>query len=85
MTKPKTLDELFEGREIRRAKQEDRFMAKLDRRMDAAEALIGHLQGEKGFRYYINIRSKTGRLTGAIKEFATKLAATDYLLRNRYV
>lgn len=81
----KTVEELMVGWESRRMKYEDRFMAKLDRQMDAAEPMIGELQGEKGHRYYINVRSATGRLTGAIREFATKVEASDYLIRNRYV
>lgn len=85
MTLRKTDEELMEGRARRRAKYEDRFMDRLDRRMAEAEPLIGELQGEKGHRFYINVRSKDGRLTGAIREFANRSDATAYLLRNNYV
>lgn len=69
----------------RRVAAEDRFLDKLDRLSAKALPLVGHLQGEKGLRFYINVRTLAGRLTGAIREFATETAAIDYLIRNRYV
>jgi hypothetical protein len=69
----------------RRVAAEDRYLDKLERLVKLAEPLVGHLQGEKGFRYYINVRSAAGRLTGAIREFASEGLAIDYLIRNRYV
>lgn len=69
----------------RRVAAEDRYLDRLERLVKLAEPLVGHLQGEKGLRYYINIRSAAGRLTGAIREFGTEIAAIDYLIRNRYV
>lgn len=85
MTARKSIDELLDGRERRRMKYEDRFLDKLDRQMGKAEALIGKLMREGRTIFYINVQSKTGRLTGAVKEFATSGAASDYLIRNRYV
>lgn len=85
MTKRKTLEELMDGRDIRRGKQEDRFLDKLDRKLAAADAFIGELMREGTTIFYINVRSAAGRLTGATREFAHRAGATDYLIRNRYV
>lgn len=75
----------FNYRAKRRVAAEDRFLEKLDHRMEEARTLIGQMQGEAGLRYYINVRSKAGGLTGSIREFTNEMNAIDYLLRNNYV
>lgn len=85
MTQRMTDDERMEARDRARGKADDRAYDRLERRSKAAEALIGHLQGENGFRFYINIRSANGTMTGAIKEFQTEGGAIAYLIRNQYV
>ena len=56
-----------------------------DRRYGDADALIGELQGEAGHRFYINVKTAHGRMTGRIREFAHRSDAVNYLIRNRYV
>jgi hypothetical protein len=72
-------------REKRRNAAEDRYIDKLDRLMKAAEPLIGHLIREGRKVFYVNLQSKTGALTGRTREFGTEVAASDFLIRNRYV
>lgn len=85
MTARKTIDELLIGREVRRGKQEDRFLDKLDRQFAAAEAKIGQLVRNGAAIFYINVLTKSGGFTGKTREFATEFAAADFLIRNRYV
>jgi hypothetical protein len=72
-------------REKRRNAAEDRYMDKLERLMKEAEPLIGELVREGRTLFYVNVRSKAGHLTGAIREFARSVDASDYLIRNNYV
>lgn len=81
----KTIDELLEGRQLRRMKEEDRFLDRMDRRIQSAEKLIGELCRDGRTMFYINERRKDGTLNGRIREFERRFAATDFLLRNRYV
>lgn len=79
-------DEAFlESRQRARMKHEAKYLNKIERREDEAEALIGELQNEKGIRYYINVLTKNGQMTGKIKEFTRKGEAIHYLVRNNYV
>jgi hypothetical protein len=77
------------NRHNRRMREEAAASDRMDRKERAAEALIGHLQGEKGARVYINVRDRNGRLTGAVKEWPDTrtghLDAVAYLIRNHYV
>lgn len=78
----------LEARMSRRLAAEDRYLTRLEKREEAAEALIGELVRMGEVIYYINVRSKDGILTGATKEFIGPLAyfdAIEYLLRNNYV
>jgi hypothetical protein len=68
--------------ELRRFAVEARAYDRLGRQIDDAKALVGQLVGG-GF--YINVRSKTGRLTGAIRRFDREMTAVSFLIRNRYV
>jgi hypothetical protein len=86
VSRPKaTIEQLLEGRAIRRAKSDDRFLTRLDQRQRDAEPLIGELCRQGVPVFYINILSKDGRMTGKTREFATSYGATDFLLRNNYV
>jgi hypothetical protein len=74
----------LDAREARRLKAEDRFLGRLERREAQAERLIGELCREGRAAFYINLRDRSGRLTGKTKEAAPgELIA--YLLRNNYV
>lgn len=84
-TPRKNVEELLEGRQLRRMKEEDRFVAKLDRQHAACEPLIGELNREGRTVYYINRLDRQGRLTGKTAEFPMWGAAADYLIRNHYV
>ena len=68
--------------ERRRFAAEARAYDKLGKQLCEAEALIGELSSGE---FYINVRSKRGRLTGAIRRFADRTDALHYLIRNRYV
>ncbi len=85
MTKRMSDDDLMDARDRARSKADDKAYDRMERVYKDAEPLIGNLQGESGLRYYINVRSKDGRLTGATKEFPTEGAAVDYLVRNHYI
>jgi hypothetical protein len=69
----------------RRMAAEARTIARLERQERAAAPLIGELQGETGFRYYINIRDRDGRMTGKIKESRSYFELVEYLARNNYI
>lgn len=82
MTKPMTFDQLLDAKDASRSKADDKAYAKLCRRMDEAEALVGHLNSG---RFYINKRNNKGQLTGKEEYFTTKAAAVSYLLEKGYV
>ena len=72
----------FDRNERRRFAAEARAYDRLEKQLSEADALIGRfVHGE----FYINVRSKTGRLTGAIRRFATRSDAAHFLVRNHYV
>lgn len=68
--------------ELRRFAAEARAYDRLGRQIDAAEALVGKFANGE---CYVNVRSKAGRLTGAIRRFARQSEAVSFLIRNRYV
>lgn len=72
----------FDRNERRRFAAEARAYDRLDRQIDAAEALVGQFANGS---VYINVRSKAGRLTGAIRRFDRKMDAVNFLIRNSYV
>jgi len=72
----------FERNDARRFSAEARAYDKLGKQLSDADALIGEFaHGE----FYINVRSKSGKLTGAIRRFQRRTDAAHYLIRNRYV
>ena len=71
--------------ESRRNASEDRYLERLERRMKAAEALIGELVRDGKTVYYINLMNKAGDYTGKTKESSDSYELTTYLLRNGYV
>lgn len=75
----------FDRNERRREASNNRAWDKLGRQQSEAEHLVGELCREGATVFYINVRSKAGRLTGATREFATKFDAVHFLIRNRYV
>lgn len=75
----------FDYRDRRRLAAEDRYLARVEKREKEAEALVGELCREGTTIFYINVRSKEGRLTGKTREFADQGSAIAYLLRNNYV
>lgn len=75
-------DAQFNRNERRRFASEARAYDKLDRQFSDAEALVGELVNGT---FYINVRSKRGHLTGAIRRFPNRFDAVQYLIRNRYV
>lgn len=81
------LERQLEINSDRRERANDRAIDRMDREYAALNAaqLVGVLQGEKGMRYYINVRRKDGSLTGAIREFNNWSDADAYLIRNHYV
>jgi hypothetical protein len=76
------LEAQFDRNEARRFTSDQRAWDKMGTQLADADALIGRfVNGE----CYINVRAKTGRLTGAIRRFAKHTDAQHYLIRNRYV
>ena len=77
-----TPEERIESRDRSRCRADNRAYDRICKAHDDADALVGEFShGE----LYINVRSKTGKLTGAIRRFVHKSDAIDYLIRNRYV
>lgn len=85
MTPRKTIDELLDGRQLRRMKQEDRFLAKQERVEREADALIGELCRDGRTVYYVNLKTRDGAFTGKTRESGSHSALVDYLIRNHYV
>ena len=73
---------LIEARVSRSYHQQDRALARREKLEAAAAPLVGELQGEKGHRFYVNLRPLH---KGKIREFATFTEAIEFLVRNRYV
>lgn len=75
----------LDARQARRMAAEDKFIS----RLEELEALAGQLVGEiikNGCAvFYINVKSSRGHMTGRTREFISKYAAIDYLIRNKYV
>lgn len=72
----------FERNDARRCSAEARAWDKLGKQLVAADALIGEFAGGE---FYVNVRSKTGRMTGGIRRFSRRTDASMYLIRNHYV
>lgn len=76
------LEAQMDRNERRRFAVEARTYDRLGRQIEDAEALVGDfVSGD----CYINVRSKSGRLTGATRRFAKRADAVSFLIRNRYV
>ena len=84
MTARMTDDQLSEARDKARCKADDKAYDRLCRRYDAAEPLIGELCREGRQVFYINLRTRSGKMTGRIKE-GPRGELISYLIRNRYV
>lgn len=85
MTARKNHEELMEGRQLRRMKEEDRFLARREAIEAKAEALVGELCREGRTVYYANLTTRDGDFTGKTYESASHTAVADYLIRNHYV
>lgn len=81
----RTDEAILETRQLRRMRNDAKAETRMDKQWAAAEALIGELQGEAGFRYYINLRTRDGRYTGKIKESRSFGELVAYLIRNNYL
>ena len=79
------IDAQLDTRQLRRMRAEDKALGKLERLEKLAEPLIGELQGETGFRYYINLLDRHGRFTGKTKESRSYGELIAYAIRNGYV
>jgi hypothetical protein len=78
-------DRYFDNRQDRRLAAEPRQLAKIDREIDAADALVGELVRDGVKVFYINQLRKSGLPTGKVVEFKYRFQAAEYLIRNRYV
>ncbi|XAI95998.1 hypothetical protein [Microcystis phage Mwe-JY26] len=79
-----SIEEFLDGVERRRLKADAKAEARLDRLETAAEALVGTLIREGKEVFYINLRTRDGRLTGKTLE-GNRFDLVNYLIRNRYV
>ena len=71
----------FDRNERRRFRSDQGAWDRLGRQLAEADALIGELSSGA---FYINVRSKSGKLTGAIRRCARRDDASSFLIRNRY-
>lgn len=78
-----TVEQQMDTKEKRRLSAYDRYMDRMERRWDAADALIGELCREGSKVLYINLRKVNGSFTGNTKE-GTRYELRDYLIRNNY-
>jgi hypothetical protein len=81
----RTIEQETETRDRRRCKADDRWIARMDKRLNEAAHLVGEIIREGVTVFYINVRSKAGGLTGKTREFANYGTAVGFLVRNRYV
>jgi hypothetical protein len=70
-----SFEAFLEGRDNRRAKNEARAYDRLDRQMDAAEAMIGQLSSGKLYVFPVGGKYREG----------TRQDLISFLIRNRYV
>jgi hypothetical protein len=75
------MNERLESWERRRLNADARNEARMSKREDEAETLIGEFNDGS---CYINLRDRKGNLTGKIKR-DTRSNLISYLIRNRYV
>lgn len=78
-------EKFLDSREKRRLRADAAASDRLDRRFDEAEALVGQLMREGKLVYYLNVRTRRGKLTGEIITFPTHWDAVQYALAKRYV
>lgn len=71
----RTIEQQLEGRQLRRMKAEDRFLAKQDKKWAAAGKMIGELSSGKFYVFPVGGKYKEGMYG--------ELAL--YLIRNHYV
>jgi hypothetical protein len=80
------IDRQIDGNHNRRMANQARInWDRLNRRDAEADALVGELCREGVTIFYINVKTKEGRMTGKIREFSSRSEARYYLLRNNYV
>ena len=79
------LEAQFDRNERRRFVSDQRAWDRMGRQLNDADALIGELMSEGVCVFYINVRSKNGKLTGKIRRFPNRSDARQFLIRNRYV
>lgn len=77
MTRRKTFEELLEGRASRRAKEEDRWATRMERRWKEAGEQIGELCRDGKTVFYVY------PVGGKYRE-GSRNELEDFLLRNRY-
>lgn len=77
MTRRRTDEELFEGRARRRAKEEDRWATRMERRWKVADEQIGELCRDGKTVYYVWPKG------GKYRE-GSRSDLWDFLIRNRY-
>lgn len=65
----------LDARQARRMKAEDRFLGRIHKREDAADRMIGELNGGKLYVYPVGGKYREG----------TRHELIDFLIRNRYV
>lgn len=65
----------LEAKQARRMKAEDRFLARIEKREAAAEAMIGELNSGKLYVYPVGGKYREG----------TRPELIDFLMRNNYV
>lgn len=70
--------------EARRHRADEKAITILDRKIDAAERLLGALCREGKTVLYINLQSRKGTPTGRTLE-GSRTDLIAYLIRNRYV
>jgi hypothetical protein len=78
-------ERMMEAKLARRFKAEGRWLARLEKLVPAAEAIIGQLCREGRTIFYINGRTANGSFNGRVHEFTNSGAATDFAIRNHYV
>lgn len=74
----------LERRMRHRLRAEPRQLERLDRRLAECEPLIGELCQDGRTVFYVNLRSRDGRLTGNIRRFERRDLARHYLIDHRY-
>jgi hypothetical protein len=79
MTARKNTEALMEGRQLRRMKEEDRFLARRERLEAKAEPMIGELVREGRTVFYAFPAG------GSYRESTSHYDVVEFLIRNHYV